>query len=102
MLLFSSSDWLVETSRDPKFETKNEKELDALLTLFYQGVRSKNGKKYSKSMMLGIRASLSKYLLLPPQQKNFNIILSPLFDNSNKMLKLRKKYCDNLLKVYYY
>ena len=64
----------------------NETQLDQLLERFYPETRKKDGTKYSKSSLVGIRASLSRHLTNPPYKKDFKIMDSPAFVKSNKML----------------
>ena len=76
----------METGRQTEFETLDEKELDNLLTQFYPEARKKNGEKYSKSSLIGIRASISRHLTSPPFKKNFKIMDCQSFVQSNRML----------------
>ena len=76
----------METGRSADFELLEEKELDDVLTKFYPEARKKNGEKYSKSSLVGIRASISRHLTSPPFKKNFKIMDCTSFVQSNRML----------------
>ena len=52
-------DWLKTRDLPQEFELLDETQLAELLRHFYGEVNSKNGKPYSKSAVIGIRAGLN-------------------------------------------
>ena len=63
-------DWLKTRDLPQEFEVLDETQLAELLRRFYGEVNSKNGKPYSKSAVIGIRAGLNRYLQGPPHNCN--------------------------------
>ena len=67
----------------PDFETLPEKELDIKLRQFYAEVRNRKGDFYSKSSLLGIRASLNRHLRGPPYYRKMCLVTDQAFNPSN-------------------
>jgi len=78
--------WLKSKGESEDFETWDEAKLNNTLEIFYTEVRRQNGKDYSKSTLIGIRAGLNRHLMNPPFRRNINIIHSPNFASSARML----------------
>ena len=68
------------------FEYLPVKELDQLLQRFYSAARTKEGKEYSKSALVGMRAALNRYLTTPPIWRNINLMKDREFLHSNQVL----------------
>ncbi|XP_064597047.1 uncharacterized protein LOC135463632 isoform X1 [Liolophura sinensis] len=79
-------DWLAETNTSRDFEGLTSTELNILLRRFYAEARSKRGECYSKSALIGIRASINRYLNSPPFERNINIMNDREFVMSNNVL----------------
>ncbi|XP_060086257.1 uncharacterized protein LOC132565628 isoform X1 [Ylistrum balloti] len=81
-------EWFSANGLSPDVETMDESELNQQLTRFYADARTKEEKKFTKSSLLGLRASLNRYLLsLPQDQKVWQSILkNPMFSSSNRIM----------------
>ena len=78
-------DWLKTHDLPQEFEVLDETQLAELLRRFYGEVNSKNGKPYSKSAVIGIRAGFNRYLQGPPHNKSVNIVSGKSFMAANKV-----------------
>ncbi|XP_033752932.1 uncharacterized protein LOC117336489 isoform X4 [Pecten maximus] len=81
-------EWFSANGLSPDVETMDESVLNRQLTRFYADARTKEEKQFTKSSLLGLRASLNRYLLsLPQDQKVWRSILkNPLFSSSNRIM----------------
>ncbi|XP_021368159.1 uncharacterized protein LOC110459950 isoform X4 [Mizuhopecten yessoensis] len=81
-------EWFNANGLSPEVETMNESVLNQQLTRFYADARTKEEKQFTKSSLLGLRASLNRYLLsLPPDKKVWQSILkNPMFSSSNRIM----------------
>lgn len=70
----------------PDFENLPETELNAILRRFYAELHSKDGKTYSRSALLGIRAAIQRYLTSGNISRNINIITGESFKPANEVL----------------
>jgi hypothetical protein len=68
------------------FEWLPVDDLDVLLQRFYAAVRTKDGKEYSKSALVGLRAAVNRHLTSPPVSRNVNIMNDRAFMGSNQVL----------------
>lgn len=68
------------------FELLNVQELDKLLQHFYASVRTKDGKEYSKTALVGMRAAINRHLNYPPFSRNINLMNDRDFMVSNQVL----------------
>ena len=82
---FFHSEWASARGINRYIGHKTKTELDANLKLFYAEAR--NGENYSRSILLGLRNGLERYLHNPPYKKGTNIANDPAFQ-----LKGMKKY----------
>ena len=64
----------------------DDKEINNLLEEFYPEARTTKGNKYSKSTLIGIRASLNRHLRNPPHRRNTVIMTAKEYSTSNRML----------------
>ena len=60
--------------------------LDALLERFYASVQTKDGKSYSKSALVGIRAGINRHLTTPPISRLITLMNDRDFQSSNQVL----------------
>ena len=88
-------DWLKAKQNDPNFEQLPDEDLAQLLRNFFGEVRTKNGKKYSKSSMINLRSDINHYLQLPPNNRIKNLMRDDTFLQANKVftgqLRLNKE-----------
>ena len=61
-------------------------QLDQNLSRFYAEARSKSGKMYGRSTLLGFRHSIERHLNHPPHSRNLKISTDARFTRSNQML----------------
>ena len=66
-------------------------QLDQNLRRFYAEARTKKGKDYSKSTLLGFRHSIERFLNAPPFSRGLQISTDPRFARSNLMLDAQIK-----------
>ena len=78
-------DWLKTCDLPQEFEPLDEIQLADLLRRFYGEVNCKNGKPYSKSAVIGIRARIKCYLQDPPHNKSVNIVSGKRFMATSKV-----------------
>lgn len=76
---------------DDNFEADKPEELAKKLRKFYGEANSYDGKEYSKSTLVGLRAGISRYLQSLPSSKHFHIIKDSTFTAANKVLVGRIK-----------
>lgn len=79
------SDWLLFKRKDPNFEHLEDNLLAQLLRTFFAEVRKRNGKPYSKSGMINLRAGLNRYLQSPPYSRIVNLMHNDAFQNANSV-----------------
>ncbi|XP_069132863.1 uncharacterized protein [Argopecten irradians] len=81
-------EWFSANGLSADVETMEESVLNRQLARFYADARTKEDKQFTKSSLLGLRASLNRYLLsLPPEQKVWQSILkNPVFSSSNRVM----------------
>lgn len=80
------SDWLTAKSLDPVFETLEEDALNNMLRKFYAELHNQDGKKYSRSALLGIRAAIQRFLTSGAVSRKINIINGEAFKPANEVL----------------
>ncbi|XP_060086356.1 uncharacterized protein LOC132565677 [Ylistrum balloti] len=80
--------WFRSNGCLPDFETMSEADLNDQLCQFYLHARTKDDKPFTRTSLLGLRASLNRYLLsLPPGRKQWSTILKhPAFATSNRIM----------------
>ncbi|XP_021368158.1 uncharacterized protein LOC110459950 isoform X3 [Mizuhopecten yessoensis] len=80
--------WFRSNGYLPDFETMSECDLNDQLCRFYLDARTKDDKPFTRSSLLGLRASLNRYLMsLPPGRKQWRSILKhPAFTTSNRIM----------------
>ena len=61
------------------------------LTKFYQELKQDDGKEYSRSAHVAIRAGINRYLTSETVGKTFSIISDPIFKTANKSLNAKLK-----------
>lgn len=81
---FSISEWLQSRGSRRDFEHLDSVSLANVLEEFYENLTKPDGEEYSVSTMHTIRASISRYLSLPPQSKPFSIIRDREFKKANE------------------
>lgn len=93
MILFNIShlfiifaEWLQVRNKSLDFESWNEEYLGETLATFYAELRTKEGKSYSRSSLLCIRAAIQRHIALPPHNVTFNIITGAPFKKANNVL----------------
>lgn len=86
LLFFLSLAWLSSRGEDQGFEYFDNEKLNRLLEIFYAEAKSKEGKTYSKSTLISIRAGINRHIRNPPFKRNVFIMNSPEFTTSNRML----------------
>lgn len=79
------TDWLLFKRKDADFEHLEDNILAQLLRQFFAEVRKKNGKPYSKSGMVNLRAGLNRYLQSPPYNRIINLMHNDCFQNANSV-----------------
>lgn len=80
------SDWLKDSGKPVAFEALPEDVLCSLLRTFYAELRTKEGKIYSRSSLMGIRAAIQRHLTGPGFNRVINIISGPEFRSANDVL----------------
>ena len=85
------SDWLLERGESLEFEQKSATELSALLRRFYGEVRTKTGKPYSRSSLIGLRSAIQRHLEGPPYNRTIDIIHDSEFKPANLVFTGRLK-----------
>ena len=96
------TDWLIFKGFSPNFEAFSNEELSEKLSNFYPEARQKDGKAYSKSSLLGIRASINRQL--KNAKRDVNIMSHSDYRKSNHMLLavLKKQKQDGLDQTKHY
>ena len=69
------------------FENMGSEDLATHLRRFYAEVRQRNGKPYSRSGLINLRASIQRYLASPPFNKMFNIMKDREFSSANQVIQ---------------
>ncbi|GIY16359.1 TRASH domain-containing protein [Caerostris darwini] len=77
-------EWLQSRGSRRDFERLEAVALAGILEEFYENLTKPDGEEYSVSTMHTIRASISRYLTLPPQSKPFSIIRDREFKRANE------------------
>ncbi|XP_052065398.1 uncharacterized protein LOC127705183 isoform X5 [Mytilus californianus] len=80
-------EWLIWNNLDPDFETLPGSKLNKFLERFYKEVRSKDGKPYTRSTIVGIRASINRYMNSLPESCRLSILKHEAFSSSNALLE---------------
>ncbi|CAC5409680.1 KCTD1_15 [Mytilus coruscus] len=80
-------EWLIWNNLDPDFETLSGSKLNKFLERFYKEVRSKDGKPYTRSTIVGIRASINRYMNSLPESCRLSILKHEAFSSSNALLE---------------
>lgn len=88
LLLLFISEWLIWNHLDPDFETLPASKLNKYLERFYKEVRSKDGKPYTRSTIVGIRASINRYMNSLPESCRISILKHMAFNSSNVLLEI--------------
>ena len=83
--MFFFSEYLVQKSLDTAFEEYDIVTLAATLREFYASLRTRDGRRYSKSVYVNIRASMNHHLNSPPFNREVNIMRDKAFMNSNQV-----------------
>ena len=86
LLFFLSLAWLSSRGEEQGFEYFDNEKLNRLLEIFYAEAKNKEGKTYSKSTLISIRAGINRHIRNPPFKRNVFIMNSPEFTTSNRML----------------
>lgn len=90
------SDWLVSNFHPPDFEHLQPDDLASELKEFYGGLVKPDGEDYSVSTLNSVRASINRYLTLPPYSKPFSIIFSREFRKANEAFFSRVRSIQQL------
>ena len=61
------------------------------LSTFYQEVKQDEGKDYSRSALVAIRAGINRYLTSETVGKTFSILTDPIFKTANNSLNAKLK-----------
>ena len=86
-IFFFFSEWLLAKGLPVRFEELSVEDLAKQLLQFYAEVRQRNGKPYSRSGLINIRASIQRYLASPPFNKTFNIMKDREFSAANQVIQ---------------
>lgn len=89
----------MEKEEDTEFEYLPKEDLCQLLRRFYGELLAKDGRSYSRSSILGIRAAIQRHLTGPCYKRVINIVTGPEFRAANeviigKLRELKKKGFD--------
>ncbi|XP_041090620.1 uncharacterized protein LOC121303856 isoform X2 [Polyodon spathula] len=89
-------DWLASQNISTQFETFTPTELNKHLYSFYPSVRKTDGKEYGKSALIGLRASINRYLRELPCSSLYCLMTDREFSASNQMLVglLKREHLD--------
>ncbi|KAK1154553.1 hypothetical protein AOXY_G28498 [Acipenser oxyrinchus oxyrinchus] len=89
-------DWLASQNISTQFETFTPTELNKHLYNFYPSVRKTDGKEYGKSALIGLRASINRYLRELPCSSLYCLMTDREFSASNQMLVglLKREHFD--------
>ena len=88
-------DWTRKRKLDVNFHSITSSELAPILRRFYAEVRRKDSDKpLTPSSLVGIRASINRYITSAPFYRNMNVVAGPDFVVANKMF-------DTKCKLYY-
>ena len=68
------SGWLQENKYDKEFENLDASTLNERLRVFFGSLRTKQGREYSRSALIGIRSAISRHLNGPPFSQQFKIM----------------------------
>lgn len=79
------TEYLMEKRKDTNFETLPDTLLAEVLRVFFAEVRKQDGKPYSKSGMVNLRAGLNRYLQAPPNNRIINLMHNDAFQNANRV-----------------
>lgn len=85
------SHWLNDVGESTDFENWKEKYLAGTLTKSYAEVNTQKGESNSRAALMGIRASVQRYILDPPINATFKIISGSEFKKANNVLAGRVK-----------
>nr|XP_042898201.1 uncharacterized protein LOC107438031 [Parasteatoda tepidariorum] len=88
-------EWLQSKGSRRDFEHLDAVSLAGILEEFYENLTKPDGEEYSVSTMHTIRASISRYLTLPPQSKPFSIIRDREFKRANEAFYRRIRRLQN-------
>lgn len=80
-------EFLKENNLPCNIETMPEMTLASYLRFFYSSLRKQDGSYYAPSTLIGIRASIHRYLTQAPVNRNIDILHGSVFKISNNMLK---------------
>lgn len=72
----------MEKGENAEFEYLAVDDLCQLLRRFYGELIAKDGRSYSRSSILGIRAAVQRHLTSPPFKRVINIMTGPEFQGS--------------------
>ena len=90
-LIFSFSDWLQLRYPSEELENLSQELIAERLSRFYQELKQDDGKDYSRSAHVAIRAGINRYLTSETVGKTFSIISDPIFKTANKSLNAKLK-----------
>jgi Tfp pilus assembly pilus retraction ATPase PilT len=68
------------------------------LTKFYQELKQDDGREYSRSAHVAIRARINRYLTSGKVGKTFSIISDPILKTANKSLNAKLKKSRNAVR----
>lgn len=77
--------WLTQNNHDSEFEKLDKTGLAEVLRTFYASARTQDGKVYSKSAMVNLRAGINRYLVSPPLNRDINLVSNDAFFEANKV-----------------
>lgn len=102
VVFVSFSDWLAFADLPRDFEQIESAELGQILKRFFVEVRQKDGKKYSRSSLLSMRACIQRHLVAPPFNRQINLLTDGDFQGMNAILsgliKRKKKMGEDVTK----
>lgn len=76
------SEWLTSKGYKSEFEDLSVEELAEQLREFYASLRTREGKPYSQSGYVSVRAGLNIYLTSPPFNKMINLMKDRVFQSA--------------------
>ena len=83
----SISGWLSEKGFSADFEEQDVVILNERLRSFYGSLQTRRGADYSKSVLVGIRATISRHLTSPPYNRQISLMSDRVFMTSNHVMK---------------
>ncbi|XP_021368180.1 uncharacterized protein LOC110459952 isoform X2 [Mizuhopecten yessoensis] len=84
-------EWLASHGMSNNIETMDAVTLNNSLEHFYAGASTRDGKPYTRSTLVGIRASMNRYMQTLPLGNVYSVLKSDAFASSNAVLE---RLCD--------